>query len=79
MNKIYKTDVVALKKVMIDKEIETIKELSIISGINRNTLSNVLSGGSQPTALVMHRLVSALEIKPEEAGSIFFSHDLRNR
>ena len=49
----------------------TITKLSEESGINRNTLCSVLSGGSQPSSVTMERLVKALEIPPEKAGEIF--------
>jgi len=73
----YTTDTIALKKIMIDKKIETILELSQITGINRNRLSKVLSGDLQPTADMMKKLVAALEIEPEKAGVIFFNPNLR--
>ncbi|MEJ8306632.1 helix-turn-helix transcriptional regulator [Saccharibacillus sacchari] len=73
----YKTDVAALKKKMIDKDIPTIVALSEASGINRNTLSAVFKGKVQPSAEVMRKLVAVLGIQPEEAGRIFFSHNLR--
>lgn len=76
---IYKTDVVELRKYMAEKEINTITRLSKASGINRNTLCSVLSGGSQPSSVTMERLVKTLEIPPEKAGAIFFSLDLREK
>ncbi|MBE5966982.1 MAG: helix-turn-helix transcriptional regulator [Lachnospiraceae bacterium] len=63
---------------MIDRNISTITELSAKSGVNRNTLSQVLSGEIQPSSDVMDKLVSVLKIEPERAGHIFFSLDLRN-
>lgn len=73
----YKTDVIALKKKMVDRNIITLTDLSKTSGVDRNTLSRVFSGKAQPSAAVMHKLVSALQIPAEEAGKIFFSSDLR--
>lgn len=73
----YKTDVIALRKKMIDQNISTITALSEVTGINRNTLSSVMKGKIQPSAEVMRKLVSILQIPPEEAGKIFFSQDLR--
>ncbi len=77
MASIYKTDTMALKKMMVENEIETIVALSEKCGINRNTLSQVLNGNIQPSADVMDRLVSALQIPPEKAGRIFFMLNLR--
>lgn len=73
----YTTDKDAIRKIMIDKGIRTVSELSKLSGINRNTLGKVLNGEIQPSADVMYKLVSCLDISPEEAGNIFFSHNLR--
>ena len=69
MAEIYKTDYIEIKKIMAEKEIKTIKELAEKTGINRNTLSNILN--------VMEKLVFSLEIPPEKAGRIFFSLILR--
>lgn len=74
---IYKTDTVAIKKRMVEKNIKTIKELSECTGVNRNTLSKVLSGESQPSSEVMEKLVFSLDFTPQEAGPIFFMRDLR--
>lgn len=78
MASIYKADIKEIKKIMIDRGVDTITELSEKSGVNRNTLSQVLSGDTQPSSDVMDKLVAALEIEPEKAGHIFFSLDLRN-
>lgn len=79
MASIYKTDTIALRKKMAEKEIRTIGELSQKTGINRNTLSQVLNEIIQPSADVMDKLVLVLEITPDEAGHIFFSINLRDR
>jgi transcriptional regulator with XRE-family HTH domain len=78
MASIYKTNVIEIKKIMIEKGIDTITELSSKSGINRNTLSLVLSGDIQPSSEVMDKLVFTLDIKPDTAGNIFFGPNLRN-
>ena len=77
MEKMYKTDHIELRKIMAEKEVKTIKELSAKSGVNRNTLSQVFNGEKQPSSEVMEKLVAALEIEPERAGRIFFSRSLR--
>lgn len=77
MAELYKTDYIEIKKIMAEKEIKTIKELAEKTGINRNTLSNVLSGKIQPSSDIMEKLVFFLEIPPETAGRIFFSINLR--
>lgn len=79
MASIYKADIKEIKKIMIDRGIDTVIELSEKTGVNRNTLSQVLSGVTQPSSDVMDKLVAALEIEPERAGHIFFSLDLRDK
>lgn len=78
MTGFFKTDHIELRKIMAEKEIKTIKELSEKSGVNRNTLSQIFNGEKQPSSDVMERLVMTLNIKPEKAGSIFFKQNLRN-
>lgn len=73
----YKTDTVELRKLMAEKNIKTILELSEKTGINRNTLGRILDGTIQPSSDAMDRLVYTLEIQPEKAGRIFFMIDLR--
>lgn len=73
----YKTDVIELRKIMAEKNIKTIVELSEKSGINRNTLGKILDGAIQPSSEVMDRLVFTLDIEPANAGRIFFVPDLR--
>ncbi len=72
-----KTDIIALKKLMIDKGFNSITDLSTASGIDRTTLGKVLKGKTQPSADVMFKLVEILEIPTSEAGKIFFNADLR--
>ena len=78
MTGLFKTDHIELKKIMAEKEIKTIKELSEKSGINRNTLAQVFDGKKQPSSDVMERIVITLDINPEKAGAIFFKRNLRN-
>lgn len=76
MASVFKTDYIELRKIMAEKEIKTVKELAEKSGVNRNTLADVLNGKVQPSSDVMQKLVISLEINPEKAGSIFFNRDL---
>lgn len=75
--RIYRTDVIALKKILIDLRLEKISDLSKASNINRNTLSKILREEIQPSADVMDKLVHTLKLTPEHAGSIFFASPLR--
>lgn len=65
-------DTAMLRYYMEKSGLKTIESLSNTSGINRNTLSGVLSGKIFPSSDVMSRLITALDIPVEEAGSIFF-------
>lgn len=75
----FKTDTIALKKIMIEKQISSVTELSVKSKVNRNTLYKVLHGRIQPSSDVMGKLVNTLDIEPENAGRIFFAINLRNK
>lgn len=79
MNGNYSVDTIALKKIMLDKGLEKIIDLSNASNIDRNTLSKVLSGDAKPSTTVIEKLMCALDIPPEKAGLIFFNSNLRNR
>lgn len=70
------TDVVALKKIMVEKRLDKICDLSRVAGVSRVTLGNILSGKTQPSAEVMNKLIVALNIAPEQAGQIFFKDNL---
>ena len=74
----YKVDVVELKKIMIEQNLEKIIDLSSASTVDRNTLSKILNGDAKPSTTVIEKLMSALHIPPERAGTIFFSINLRN-
>lgn len=77
MNSNYSVDTTELKKIMIDKGLEKIIDLSDASGVDRNTLSKVLSGDMKPSTTVIEKLMYALDIVPEKAGLIFFKPNLR--
>lgn len=74
----YKTDVKELKKLMVEKNVDTITELSARTGVGRDTLSKVLSGKINPSFEVMAKIASSLDMSSEKAGEIFFAKDLRN-
>ena len=74
----YKIDVGSIRKIMVDMHINTISELSKRSGINRNTLSDVLNGKIRPSSDTMYKLVDCLSISPSKAGEIFFNDNLLN-
>ena len=74
----YSVNTVELKKLMIEKGIETISELSEKSGVGRDTCSGVVNGKIRPSTAVMEKIMIALEMKPVDAGLIFFKPNLRN-
>lgn len=69
----YCVDVVALRKAFIDKGANTIGEMSTVSGVDRNTLSNILNGSSYPSSTTMVKIVNSLDMEGAVAGSIFFA------
>lgn len=80
MNRIlgYCTDIIELKKLMIECNLETNLALSEASGVDRNTIGKITSGKEQPSALNMYRIALALHMSPDKAGSVFFKPILRN-
>lgn len=76
MSRIYTTDSISLKKIMVDRRLDKISDLSAETGVDRNTLAKVVNGKIQPSAPVMDKLVFALKIDARDAGKIFFYHKL---
>lgn len=74
----YKVDIVELKKIMVEQNLDKIIDLSIASTVDRNTLSKIINGDAKPSTTVIEKLMSTLHIPPEKAGAIFFSPNLRN-
>lgn len=72
----YHVNTKELKKYMIDAGIETNGELSKKSGVNRNTIGEILNNKTYPSSDVMVRIVTALSIPAEKAGEIFFAREL---
>lgn len=73
------TDVIFLKKRMVELGIRNMTELSKRSGINRNTLSQVLNGRIRPSSGTMNKLIHALFLTSAEAGMVFFPGGRRFR
>jgi len=72
------TDVIALKKILVERRLERTPALSRASGVGRTTLSNILNGRIQPSSEVIRKLIVALSLSPATAGEIFFSDNLHN-
>lgn len=73
----YKVDIVELKKIMVEKNLDKIIDLSSASSVDRNTLSKILNGDAKPSTTVIEKLMSTLQIPPERAGTIFLIKNLR--
>lgn len=74
----YSVNVIELKKIMVEKGLDKIVDLSKAANIDRNTLSRILNGETKPSTIVIEKLMFTLEISPEAAGLIFFDSNLRN-
>lgn len=66
----------AFKKAMIDADCDTYGKLSVVTGINRNTLSDYVSGEQKPSYDSIARMADALNLTYEEIGAIFFDLDI---
>lgn len=73
----YSVNVVELKKIMVEKGLDKIVDLSKAANIDRNTLSKILNGETKPSTVVIEKLMFTLQISPEMAGLIFFDSNLR--
>lgn len=78
MNSNYEVNVVELKKIMVERRLDKIIDLSRASTVDRNTLSKILNNEAKPSTIVIEKLMTTLQIPPEKAGIIFFNRNLRN-
>jgi transcriptional regulator with XRE-family HTH domain len=74
----YIVDTVELKKLLIEKNIDSIGAFAELSGVGRDTISGILKGTIRPSTAVMDKIIIALELDPAVAGHIFFKPNLRN-
>lgn len=72
----YFIDIKELKKAMIDADLDSIQKLADASGVNRNTVGDVVNGNILPSSDVMRKIASALKLSSERAGRIFFAMQL---
>lgn len=72
----YCVDAHELRKAMIDSNYNTVVSLADASGVDRNTISAILSGRTKPSAVVIEKLAKALNLDSEGIGRIFFSKKL---
>lgn len=74
----YSVNTVELKKLMIEHGFDTISEFAEAAGVGRDTVSGVVNGKIRPSTAVMEKFMITLDMKPKEAGLIFFNPNLRN-
>ena len=73
VERIYKTDTIKLKKVMVENRLDKIGLLASASGVNRVTIGKIVSGSIQPSSDVIDALIRVLNLTPTQAGEIFFA------
>ena len=73
----YVVDTVEIKKRMAENQIDSIADLELITGVNRNTLSKVIRGKSYPSAHVIGGIAYSLHMTSEDIGRIFFCQKLK--
>lgn len=66
-------DVKALKKAMIDADINTLGELVDKSGVYISTVSEILNESRTPSYDTIVKLAKALNLDSEAVGRIFFA------
>lgn len=69
----YTVDTVEFRKKMIDEGFDTFTDLAQKTGLCRETISAVANGRRKPSANVMEKLAMAMNMTPQDFGSIFFS------
>ena len=66
-------DTIELRKAMAEARINSMVALSEASGVNRNTLSDILNDKIRPSASVIEKIAKALSLNAETVGRIFFT------
>lgn len=74
----YRVDTIALRKLMVENNINTFTEMAEKSGVVRDTVASVVKGDSRPSTAVIEKFMAALNIDPVNAGPIFFVPVLRD-
>lgn len=68
----YIVDTKELRKAMIEKDMLKIDDLSKATGVNRNTISEVVNGKIYPSSTVMGKIGTALDFSEKDMGKVFF-------
>lgn len=74
----YYIDSIALKKIMVEKELDQISKLSQASNVSCNTIGEIVNGKKMPSCNVMYRIADALDMDSQTAGKVFLPLNLRN-
>lgn len=69
-------DTIELRKAMAEARINSIIALSEATGVNRNTLSDILNDKIRPSGTVIEKIAKALSLDAESIGRIFFTYGL---
>ena len=69
-------DTIEMRKAMAEARINSISALSEATGVNRNTLSDILNDKIRPSGTVIEKIAKALSLDPETVGRIFFTFEL---
>lgn len=72
----YVVDTKALKKAMIDADIESIIDFSEKAHLDRNTVSDVVNGRIYPSSGVIKKMAATLNLASDMCGNIFFAQEL---
>lgn len=64
---------VELRKAMAEARINSISALSEATGVNRNTLGDILNDKIRPSVAVIEKIAKALSLDAEAVGRIFFT------
>ena len=72
----YRIDAIMLRQKMIEKGFINIVDLATAANISRDTISKMLTGKTKPQNNVMYAVAKALQLSSEEAGQIFFAHNV---
>ena len=61
---------------MIDHNVESVSELAEKTGINRNTMGDIINQKYRPSTQTMDKLIEFFGWSPQQAGEIFFASEL---
>lgn len=72
----YTVDTIELRKLFIEKGLNTIQEMAEACRLSRDTMSDIINGKARPGAVAMYSIAEALDVEPEILGRIFFKRNI---